>query len=87
MNFNADNFAWFKREGGGSIMSLGVENKRFDVVMDRIYLISDRNTSIDIEEGNIKLYGNVFINGVSYNSVLSSLTNLEIQAMQSEGII
>ena len=48
MNFNADNFAWFKREGGGSIMSLGVENKRFDVVMDRIYLISDRNTSIDL---------------------------------------
>lgn len=87
MNFSADNFAWFKRDGGGSIMSLGVENKRFDVVMDRIYLISDRNTSIDIEEGNIKLYGNVFVNGVSYNSVLSSLTNLEIQAMQSEGII
>lgn len=87
MNFSADNFAWFKRDGGGSIMSLGVENRRFDVVMDRIYLISDRNTSIDIEEGDIKLYGNVFINGVSYNSVLSSLTNLEIQAMQSEGII
>lgn len=87
MNFSADNFAWFKRDGGGSIMSLGVENRRFDVVMDKIYLVSDRNTSIDIEEGDIKLYGNVFINGVSYNSVLSSLTNLEIQAMQSEGII
>ena len=87
MNFSADNFAWFKRDGGGSIMSLGVENRRFDVVMDRIYLVSDRNTSIDIEEGDIKLYGNVFINGISYNSVLSSLTNLEIQAMQSEGII
>ncbi|MFR3912793.1 MAG: phage tail spike protein, partial [Clostridium paraputrificum] len=38
MNFSADNFAWFKRDGGGSIMSLGVENRRFDVVMDRIYL-------------------------------------------------
>lgn len=87
MNFSADNFAWFKRDGGGSIMSLGVENRRFDVVMDRIYLISDRNTSIDIEEGDIKLYGNVFINGVSYNSVIASLTNLEIRAMQSEGII
>lgn len=87
MNFSADNFAWFKRDGGGSIMSLGVENRRFDVVMDKIYLVSDRNTSIDIEEGDIKLYGNVFINGISYNSVLSSLTNLEIQAMQSEGII
>ena len=84
MNFNADNFAWFKREGGGSIMSLGVENKRFDVVMDRIYLISDRNTSIDIEEGNIKLYGNVFINGTSVNSTLSAM---ETYMLRSEGII
>ncbi|MFR5643150.1 MAG: phage tail spike protein [Clostridium paraputrificum] len=84
MNFNADNFAWFKRNGGGSIMSLGVENKRFDLVMDRIYLVSDRNTSIDIEEGDIKLYGNVFINGTSVNTTLSAM---ETYMLRSEGII
>ncbi len=84
MNFSADNFAWFSRNGGGSIMSLGVENRRFDVVMDKIYLVSDRNTSIDIEEGDIKLYGNVFINGTSANTTLSAM---ETYMLKSEGII